>query len=377
MAPAYEPPRGTQIGRVEHSGHSARHTERMRTRTKGRVAVAVAVAVATVSLCPAAVAPAAAQTTPTTAPTNLADALLGLLSGPTTNATPSAPSFPGDFPDPSVLTVGTRSYAYATQAGPLNVQVISSTDLVHWTAPANALPSLPAWADPGSTWAPSVAPNGTRYVMWYTVRHRASGRQCLSIAIANDPGGPFVDNSAAPAVCQLDHGGSIDPDIFVDALGVPYLLWKSDDNAVDRPTHLWGARLNGSYTGLASGAVHLLAQDAAWQGPAVEGPTMVGWGFTYYLFYGANAWDSAAAGIGYAMCASPLGPCSDATTTGPWLGTSGAALGPSGPDVFRDASGALRLAYHAWYGCTGYPSCRRALWMGSLSFPAGRPVLNP
>ena len=103
---------------------------------------------------------------------------------------------------------------------------------------------------------------------------------------------------------------------------------------------------------------------------------MVASGLTYYLFYGANAWDSPAAGIGYATCTSPLGPCTDATTGGAWLPSSGAALGPSGPTVFRDAAGGVRLAYHAWYGCVGYPSCGRALWTGALSFGTGRPVLT-
>lgn len=341
-------------------------------------------ALATVSFIPATAAPAAAQTAPTPAPSpagdpapNLVDSLLGLLAGPAANTPPSSPAYPGDFPDPSVLTVGAQYYSYATQAGPLNVQVISSTDLAHWTTPVNALPTLPSWADYGSTWAPSVAASAGTYVMWYTVRDRASGRQCLSVATATAPSGPFVDASSGPAVCQLDHGGSIDANIFVDPLGVPYLEWKSDDNAIGQPTHLWGARLNGSYTALASGYVHLLREDAPWQRPAIEGPTMVAWGLTYFLFYGANAWDSSAAGVGYATCSSPLGPCTDATTSRPWLTSSGAALGPSGPSVFRDASGGVRLAYHAWYGCVGYPSCARALWIGSLSFGTGRPVLTP
>jgi hypothetical protein len=338
----------------------------------------MAVAVATISFVPAAASPVAAQTTPTSPAPNPVDGLLGLLGlGASPAVLPPAPSYPGDFPDPTVLTVGARYYAYATQAGPLNVQAISSTDLVHWSAPTNALPTLPAWADPGNTWAPSVAVVGTTYVMWYTVRDRASGRQCLSVGSATGPLGPFVDRSSGPAVCQLDHGGSIDPNIFVDPFGAPYLLWKSDDNALGRPTHLWGARLNGSYTGLVSGYVHLLGQDAAWQAPAIEGPTMVASGLSYVLFYGANAWDSSAAGIGYATCASPLGPCADASTRGPWLSSAGAASGPSGPEVFRDANGALRLAFHAWYGCVGYPSCGRALWIGSLSFGVGGPVLTP
>jgi hypothetical protein len=98
---------------------------------------------------------------------------------------------------------------------------------------------------------------------------------------------------------------------------------------------------------------------------------------SYYLFYGANRWNSAAAAIGYAVCDTPLGPCKDATVEAPWLGNVETALGPSGPSIFRDASGALRLAYHAWDRCIGALPCNRALYFGALTFVGGKPQLSP
>ncbi len=58
---------------------------------------------------------------------------------------------------------------------------------------------------------------GPLFVMYYTVRHRASGRQCVSVAVSVLPQGPFVDASLAPLVCQFERGGSIDPSPFVDS----------------------------------------------------------------------------------------------------------------------------------------------------------------
>ncbi|HVM64858.1 MAG TPA: glycoside hydrolase family 43 protein [Acidimicrobiales bacterium] len=302
--------------------------------------------------------------------------LTGGRAGAVSSGPPPSPSYAGDFPDPAVLwDAGTQLYwAYATQAGSTNVQSMSSKDLVHWSTIADALPTLPAWAAPGHTWAPSVARFGATWVMWYTTRHAYSGRQCLSVATASAPGGPFVDNSTGPAVCQFNNGGSIDANIFV-AGGRAYLLWKSDDNALGNITHLWGSTLDATGTVVGSPTL-LLSQDAAWQAPAVEGPTMVAARGSYYLFYGASDWASTSAGIGYATCSGPLGPCRDRATWGPWLGSRGSALGPSGPDVFTDASGATRLAYHAWNGCVGYPSCARALWIGYLSFGFFGPALG-
>jgi beta-xylosidase len=236
----------------------------------------------------------------------------------TPNNPPSTPSYPGDFPDPAVVwDARTGSYwAYATQHGTTNVQVMSSPDLASWSTIGDALQTLPPWASPGHTWAPSVAEFGTTWVLWYTTRQASSNRQCLSVATASSPAGPFTDGSTAPDNCQLSDGGSIDANIFVDAT-TPYLLWKSDSNALRRPTHLWAARLLNGGTVVSSTWKVLLSEDAAWQYPAMEGPTMVASGGKYYLFYGAGNWDSTTAAIGYATCRKPLGPCRDRTTFGP------------------------------------------------------------
>lgn len=290
---------------------------------------------------------------------------------------PPLPSYPGDFPDPSVVwDAGSASYwAYSTQSGFTNIQVMSGTAAGTWSLVSDALPRLPSWAAWGYTWAPSVEKIGGRWVMWYSTRDAASGRQCLSVATATQPRGPFVDSSARPAICQLDHFGSIDANIFLDG-ATNYLIWKSEDNVVGAPTHIWSAVLSPYGTSLVGSPGQILTQDARWQGPVVEGPSMVAADGRYYLFYGANNWDSSSAGIGYATCAGPLGPCVDQSTSGPWLSSKGLAIGPSGPDVFNDATGLTRLAYHAWLGCVGYPKCNRALWIGHLWFSNGVPELT-
>jgi Glycosyl hydrolases family 43/Tectonin domain len=291
---------------------------------------------------------------------------------------PVSPSYSGDFPDPAVVWDSSTGlyWAYSTNSGLTNIQVMSSPNLTTWSPIQDALPTLPSWASFGYTWAPSVARFGTTWVMWYTVRDDSSGRECISVATSAAPGGPFTDSTAGPVICQLPDGGSIDPNIFVDGANA-YLVWKSDDNAIGQLTHLWAAPLSGGGTTITSTPVQLLSEDAVWQAPSMEGPTMVLNGGVYYLFYGANNWDSPGSAIGYAQCSSPLGPCTDWTTAGPWLQSDGSALGPSGPDVFTDAAGAPQLAYEAWNGCVGYPDCNRALWITPLSFAGGVPQPGP
>lgn len=286
-----------------------------------------------------------------------------------------APVFGGDFADPAVVVVGSTYWAYGTGSAGRNLQVMQSQDLKQWSAPTDPLPSLPAWASPGHTWAPGVVQVGQTFVMYYTVRDSASGRQCISVATSSVPAGPFTDTSAGPLVCQLANGGSIDPNPYVDPSGSLYLLWKSDDNAIGQPTHLWGQRLTADGKALEGAPSLLLTESAAWQAPRAEGPSVVASGGRYYLFYGANNYDTASSGIGYATSSVLLGAYTNRSVSKPWLGTRRNAQGPQGPAVFTDTSGQLRLAFAAWYGTVGYENGGvRSLWVATLSFSSsGQP----
>ncbi len=281
----------------------------------------------------------------------------------------ASPAYGGDFPDPFILNAAGTYWAYATGSAGLNLQVMHSSDLASWSPVSDPLPVLPAWAGPGLTWAPGVVARSGGYVMYYSVRNAAAGRQCISVATSTTPGGPFHDTSTGPFICQLDHFGSIDPVPFVDSTGALYLIWKSEDNAVGRTTRLWGQRLSADGRSLTGTPTMLLSQSAAWQSPAIEGPAMIASGGTYYLFYGAAPWDSARAAMGYATCATPLGPCRNASTSGPWMASHGQALGPSGPTFFTGNDGGTRIAYHAWMPVAGYPNGGvRSLWVDTLTF---------
>ncbi len=286
------------------------------------------------------------------------------------------PANAGRFADPAILVVGNTYYVYATRSGQLDIPAAASADLVHWSAPVNALPSLPAWAERGRTWAPSVVHRGDRYVMWYSVRHRESGAMCISVAVGTQPLGPFEDHSERPAICQLERGGSIDPDVFVNDDGAAYLVWKSEDNALGHATSLWSAPLDETATRIGH-TTHLLSRGAEWQGLIIEGPALFRVGTSYYLFYGANAWATPSAAIGYARCDTPLGPCTEASTAGPWLAGTTTALGPSGPQFFRTSAGSLMMAYHAWDLClTRGTPCHRALYIDEIAVREGTPLLH-
>jgi beta-xylosidase len=287
-------------------------------------------------------------------------------------------TYVGDFPDPCLTRVGGSYYAYATNAGAVNVQVMVSVDLTSWTGLGDALPALPSWAERGNTWAPAVVQIGDRFVLYYTVREPTRARQCISVATADAPQGPFLDERQSPLIYQLDHGGSIDPCPFSDVDGRLYLVWKSDDNAIGQPSSLWGQPLDGNGLTLLDSPVRLLDHDQAWEDPLIEGPSLVVAGGTYYLFYSANWWESAGYGIGYAMATSPLGPYTKATLVGPWMGSDGGVAGPGGEDFCLQPSGQLLMAYHGWQpGRIGYGSGgARSLHLARVSFVDGLPVVE-
>jgi beta-xylosidase len=212
--------------------------------------------------------------------------------------------------------VGQTYFAYATNSVAGNIQIIDSTDLSHWTAVGNALPSLPAWATPDNTWAPSVAMIGGTFVLYYAANVAGTADECISVATASQPQGPFHDTSTAPLECQKSLGGSIDPASFIDTDGTQYLVWKSGGPGTSR---IWSQPLVPSGTAFvpATNPTSLLVPDQPWEAGTVEAPDLVTTGGHYYLFYSGNNWNSSNYAVGAATCTGPLGPCSGLTESDP------------------------------------------------------------
>lgn len=268
-------------------------------------------------------------------------------------ATPGeeSPAFGFDFADPFLLRAGGDVYGFATNAGGGSVQVIRSRDLVSWELVGNALGNLPAWAAPNSTWAPAVLARPGGFVLYYTVREAATGRQCISAAIGGSPAGPYLDPSTGPLECAA--AGSIDPSPFVDADGAAYLLWKSE-----RPAQIWARRLTADGRGLTGAPGLLLTARQGWEGGNVEAPAMMRTVGGHWLFFSGNDWNGRRYAEGLAHCRSPLGPC-EHVGSGPVLASHGRIAGPGGGEVFLDGAGTWWLAYHAYRDpAVGYPNSR-------------------
>ena len=283
----------------------------------------------------------------------------------------AAPAAPGtlildrNLPDPAVLEVSGRYYLYSSQTGfntpPASLTISNGTTLFRWNKTGTALANVPSWAETGFTWAPDVRFIDGRYVMYFDAwaeqsmyfRPDETGfsqrAQCIGVAAAKTPAGPFVPVARGPLVCQFNHHGAIDPRSFVAPDGQLYLDWKSDDNADPShpPTYLWAQELSRNGLGFV-GARHLLMSGSRniWNGGLVEAPDMVYAEHAYWLFYSGSWFNTPGYSIGVARCAGPVGPCRPIAQH-PWLTSNSQGAGPGEESLFHNRQG-WWIIYNPW-----------------------------
>ncbi len=302
----------------------------------------------------------------------LASGCAGDAPAPAPTAEPRiAPVIDRDFPDPDLLRVDDTWYAYATNDATSNVQVATSTDLVEWQALPDAMPVLPDWVEPGDTWAPEVAQVGDGFVLYFTGHSRAADLQCIGVATASDPAGPFTAIGDGMLVCPTDEGGAIDATSFVESDGSRWLLFKNDGNCCRLDTWISAVPLTEDGLALAGEPTRLIHRDQDWEGDLIEAPTIVERDGTYVLLYSANAYNSLDYGIGYATAPALLGPWTK--HEGPWISTDTfdfELVGPGGQDVVVDGDHEY-LALHGWDDFL----TRRALYLVPLEWNGATPSI--
>lgn len=322
----------------------------------------------------AAVTQAATEAVPTRAPTPAATATAAVPEGYFQN-----PVLRSNFPDPLLIQEGDTWYAYATNGAGKNVQLATSTDLVHWQLQSDAMPALASWVrlSPSDVWAPEVMKIGDQFVLYYTARHDESGKQCVGRAVSAEPQGKFIDENDEPLVCQVDLGGTIDASPFRDGDKL-YLLYKNDGNCCGMPTYLFIQELAPDGLSLVGEARRLIRNDEPWEAHVIEAPTLWVHDGQYYLFYSANNYGGHEYAVGYAVCESPIGPCEKAEEN-PILKSrmdeKPIVVGP-GHQTIVEVNGQTWIVYHVWQMLrSGARSDNRFMWIDRLNWEDGKPVV--
>lgn len=112
--------------------------------------------------------------------------------------------------------------------------LFSTEDMVNWTYLGTPVSTATfEWAAQGDrAWASqAVEKDGKWY--WYLCCNTADGGDALAVAVADDPQGPWVDAIGAPLAVGW---GFIDPTVFIDDDGTPWLFWGNKG--------LWYGQLN-------------------------------------------------------------------------------------------------------------------------------------
>ncbi|MEV4254563.1 family 43 glycosylhydrolase [Spirillospora sp. NPDC049652] len=284
------------------------------------------------------------------------------------------------FADPDVIKVAGVYYAYGTNDGAASLPVATAPSPTGpWTRrPGDGLARLPAWASAGWTWAPEVvepAVPGQPFVLYFSARRRDRDIQCVGVATATSPAGPFVPVDGDPIVCPADLGGAIDPDHHVEPDGTRYLLYKSDALATSA---IWAVKLTPDGLRTAGEPPHrLIARDAS-DPILVEAPALVERGGQYVLFYSSGRYYTSGYQTRYAVAPSLFGPYRKEPgallSTGAFGGT---VQGPGSVSVLSSSDGADDyLVYHGIRRYLGGSRVSRAMYVGALVWDGARPAVR-
>lgn len=277
-------------------------------------------------------------------------AVSSVLAQATTPQTYANPVIAGDFPDPSVIRVGTDYYATATTGGwKPHFTLLQSQDLVNWRIVGAVLTEQPAWAK-DDFWAPEITQDKGKFYVFYTARRDEGpdkrGTLCVAVAAADQPAGPYTDKG--PLVCQKM--GSLDAFFVRDEDNKPFLIWKEDGNDKQQPTWLYAAELDANLTKLKGKPQRLFRNEGTgWENHVVEGADVVrrnGW---FYMFYSGNACCGRACNyaLGVARSRKLLGPW-EKNPRNPILAANEVWQCPGHGTLTETPDGRTFLLYHAY-----------------------------
>ncbi|TMQ93270.1 glycoside hydrolase [Actinomadura soli] len=290
---------------------------------------------------------------------------------------PVEPVIHSSFADPTVIKVAGGYFAYGTNNATASMPVATAPSPTGpWkVAPGDGLARLPAWAMAGRTWAPEVVPPGRgsgSYVLYFSARRKGADEQCIGVATAVSPAGPFIPREGAPLVCPLNLGGAIDPASYIEEDGTRYLLYKSDAR---KTAAIYLVRLSPDGLTLAGPAKQIMARRAD-EPVLVEAPDLVRRGGQYVLLYSSGWYFKPNYQTRYAVAASIEGPYQKAASPLQSTGGYGGKIpGPGSADVLADERGDY-LIFHGIRDYHGGSRVTRGMYVARLGWDGARPAVR-
>jgi beta-xylosidase len=202
--------------------------------------------------------------------------------------------------DPNVVLFDNTFYIFPTTDGFANwgstsFSVFSSTNLVQWSNRGVILDLAKdlTWAT-GHGWAPSIARVGGTYYFYFSADSQ------LGVATSSSPTGPFKDALGKALVTTQQYSSqSIDPYVFIDDDGTPYLYFGSGSGG------LRFVKLNADMISFAGTPTNISPSGAS---GTLEGSVMFKRKGTYYLAWSEGDTRNATYQMAYAHAQAPQGP---------------------------------------------------------------------
>lgn len=177
--------------------------------------------------------------------------LLGLALASSANVKGQNPIISAIYtPDPAPYVHGDKVYLFVDhdEDDAMNFKMkdwilFSTEDMVNWTYLGTPVSTETfAWAQHGNkAWAAQAVERKGKWY-WYVCCNTAEGKDALAVAVADNPQGPWKDAIGAPLATGF---GFIDPTIFIDDDGTPYLFWGNKG--------FWYGKLNDDMISFANG----------------------------------------------------------------------------------------------------------------------------
>ena len=268
--------------------------------------------------------------------------------------------------DPAITVIGNTVYAYvgqdkATVGGWFNMPnwlCYSTTDMKNWTAHGPVLAAKDFInANNGSAWAAQVAEKDGKYYYYVTLDCKEG--HFITVAVSDSPTGPFKEaRPGKPLITDAMTTDSqranadIDPTIFIDDDGTPWMAWGNGD--------CYMVKLNRNMVELDGPITKVPYRNYS------EGPWLFKRGNLYYNVYAADAPGEQAEQICYSTAKKITGPWTyGGFITGP--AKHGFTIHPS----VNEFKGQWYFFYHdGSYTLNGTPGgdCRRQVCAEYLYF---------
>ncbi len=171
-------------------------------------------------------------------------------------------------PDPAPYVHGDTLYLFVdhdadeTENGFYTMKdwlLYSTVDMVNWTYLGTPLTpkTFSNWANQDNgCWASQCVERNGKWYWYVTGKHKNGGHDCIGVAVANSPAGPYKDALNKPLV---QGWGKIDPTVFIDDNGQAYLYYGNNS--------LWYVKLNKGMTSFSGNEVSVNVKNETAFGP--------------------------------------------------------------------------------------------------------------